>query len=536
MKYDSLNTKLINIKDKCINFIDKNIIVILSFFIIFILLIVQHSVISLYFDDYGNASLSYSYVVPDVAGTDFSLSQLFEWAYNIYQNWGGRILYAVCFIIPLLRNGITSYMMFQSIVILGIFYFIYKIVCIKFNNKKYIWIIPISEFILYSNINMIYLRHGIFWASASVLYIWPLLPLFAFIYLYMSNGDKIKQEQKIKHYVVIPLMLVLNFFATFSQEQIGIAVIAFEICYIILHHIKYQKKYLLIDIPNLIVSIVSYLFLFLAPGNWVRMDSNVEFASLTFLDKIKLNLPIIFNNIFKNEIRIYIYILIILTIYMSFVVIKNKYRNNKTYLLLLIPVIISLFEIFILYFYSRFDFKFIYYLFGALWLISIFIVSIFYYIQKNNIEFCALYITAMCSILCLVMSPSLIERTYLPFIFVLIIIICNISIDMVIDNKVFFKMIFIISFIVISIKGCNSYIRNYIGYRDNFVIFKVNNMILKKYSGSKDVSQITLYKVKDIWYGSEQPYIVDMDYWIKEYYDIPQMVEFIWNDIYEEIR
>ena len=49
--------------DKTKKIISDNQYIILLFFIILILLGLQHSVIGMYFDDYGNASLSYSYSV-----------------------------------------------------------------------------------------------------------------------------------------------------------------------------------------------------------------------------------------------------------------------------------------------------------------------------------------------------------------------------------------------------------------------------------------------------------------------------------------
>ena len=190
------------------------------FLSIFILQYFLSSVICMYFDDFGNASLSYSYVTPNVEGTNYSFSQLLEWASQIYNNWGGRIFYAIFFIIPLLKNGISAYMFVQSIVVTFIIYFMYKIIKLMCRSEKNNVLIPITLTALYLCINIEFLRLGTFWASASVLYVWPMLPFFAFIYYYLKELNNIDNSGKIKILKDIFLMF-LAFLATFSQEQIG---------------------------------------------------------------------------------------------------------------------------------------------------------------------------------------------------------------------------------------------------------------------------------------------------------------------------
>lgn len=427
-------------------------------------------------------------------------------------------------------------MIVQTLVITAIIYFIYKIINLKYENNKIRYFIPIICFILYSIIDMSYLRHGIYWASASVLYIWPLLPFFAFIFLYMKICYKIKEQKKVKYIIFMPLIIILNFFATFSQEQIGIAIIAFEISFVILHHRKSLKKYLFFDLVNIVVSIISYFALFFAPGNWVRMDSNEYFSSLSIFDKVKCNLPKIIDGIFNSKMAIYIYILAFLLIYMAIVLIKNNYRNQKKYIFFLVPLIISLIEITVMMVSNKYYNKYIFCLCGLLWLMSFFVVSLFYFYREKNIEFCALHVSAFCCVFCLLMSPSIIERTFLPFIFFLFIIIIRICIDILIDKSYILKIITLIIIFLIGYKGTKMYIRNYIGYRDNYTILKLNDMILKNYD-KEDGKNVELYKVQNIWYSSEQPYnIPSIEYWMKEYYNIPSNVIFNWVDIYKNIR
>lgn len=520
-KINNKLTKLFKIK--------INWFLVLSFFVIFILLLMHHLNISMYFDDYGNASLSYSYMTPDVSGTNYTFNQLLEWATNIYQNWGGRILYAICFIIPLLKTGITLYMIVQSVVITTIIYFMYKI--IKTYTKKNVDFIPLVLFVLYSLIDMFYLRHGIYWASASVLYVWPILPLLMLIYFYRKLCLEIKDNKNVK-VLYIPLLVLSTFFATFSQEQIGAAVIVFIVSYILLDHIKEIKKYLKIDIPVLITSIVSYIFLFFAPGNWVRMDSNVEFAKLSFFEKIIDNYPRVLEAIFKESMGIFIVLLSLAMVYMIIkLYIDNHKKNNKyIYLVLMIPVLIALHVYMGLINASRTNVSFI--LFGTLWLLTMLVTSILYLKKNKQLTFLSFEFSAVSSIFCLLLSPTVGGRTSLPFLFMIFIIICIFYIDIFNSKNNLVKICIILLTIFLAFSGARNYISIYKGYVGNKSINDLNDNILKDYN-KKDKS-IKLYKVKDSWYGSTQSYEEpSMDIWIKEYYDIPQDVTFEWIDIYD---
>lgn len=524
---EKINNKLTKLFKLKINWF-----VTLSFVIIFILLLLHHLNISMYFDDYGNASLSYSYLTPNVQGTNFTFAQLLEWAGNIYQNWGGRILYAICFIIPLLKNGITAYMFIQTFVITGIIYFMYKI--IKSYTKKNVDFIPLVLFILYALIDMCYLRHGIYWASASVLYIWPLLPLTMLIYFYRKLTLNIKDKKKV-NWLYIPLLILLSFFSAFSQEQIGVAVIVFVVAYILFDHLKDFKKYLKIDVPVLLTSIISYLFLFFAPGNWVRMDSNVEFAKMSFFEKIISNYPRVLEAIFMEGMPIFIFLLSLAMIYMIYKLYKDKYKGNKKFLCLvaMIPVLLAL-KFYMKFFVvnvSRNNISFL--LFSTIWLITMLITSILYLKEKKKLNFLAFEFATVSSVFCLLLSPTVGGRTTLPFIFMIFIIICVIYLDIFYDKNILFKTGIILLFIILGIMGARNYLIIYRGYVNNKAINDLNDNILKNYDSKNKT--IKLYKLENSWFGSTQSYEEpSMDFWIKEYYNIPQNVTFEWIDLYNK--
>lgn len=522
-------------------FIKNNSTVILFFLVIFLLLFFQHDVVSMYFDDYGNASLSYSYVTPDVSGTNYTLAQLWEWAINVYNNFGGRIFYAISFIIPLLKHGISLFMHIQAVIITLIMFVSYKIVSYKSSNKKFNLLVPIMLFILYSLINMVYLRHGIYWASASVLYIWPILPMVTFMYLYIKVIDHIKNKEKFNYVLNILGLLLTSFLTVFSQEQFGIALVLFILSYAALNHFKSFKNYLKIDIPVLVNSTLWYLVLFLAPGNWVRMSSNTTFAALNFFEKIKYNYPKIIINIFYDKMTYFIIAILLIGIVMA---IKNYLNNNiknkgLNVLWLGFNIIIYVIQFIILPMESRVSATghMLLIIMGTITLISLFVTSLIYFYNNKHMEYCSYEVAAFGSIFCLLMSPTTGGRTGLPFIFIIFIIITKCFLDFLNDkNKIFAVLIFILV-LYAGYMGYQNYRYIYKGYLDNYPINKLNDEILKSYDATKDGNTLTLYKVEDSWFGSNQSYEEPtMNYWICEYYNISHEVTFKWVDIYERFR
>lgn len=514
--------------NKIVKFVDNNKTTILVFTIIFILLAFQHSVIGMYFDDYGNASLSYSYIVDGVKGTNYNISQLLEWAIHIYNGWGGRILYAIVFIIPLLKHGITAYMAAQTFILLGIFYLMYKLSEDYLEDKGKRYLIPIILFILYSCIDMAYLRHGIYWASASVLYIWPLFPLFLSIYLYNKLCKKIKKNEKINYWLYFPILFLSIIFTTMSQEQYGITLIAYIVSYIVLTHIKNIKEYIKLDLFSLIVAISSYLVLFMAPGNWARMATNVEFSKLSFFGKILRNTPRIFYALFFDKQQIYVYLLCGIMLYIIYEFLKER-KINKYFLYF--SGLVSVIQIIIV----KFNIQHIAsYLFFAIWFLDIATLTFIYLYKEKKLGLMAMEIAAICSEFCLLVSPTVGGRTCLPYMFMLFVIITCFIIFMININEKTYNTFIIIIFLIIGLYGAKNYYVVYSGYRNNYPIYKLNDRIYKEYESG---DTLTLYKPINSWFGSTQSYEEpSMDIWIKEYYDIPQEVQFNWVAIYGDVN
>ena len=233
--------------------------VIIAFLIIGIGLLMQHRLIGMYFDDFGNASLSYSYDSSQIQGTNYTIDDLLAWAQYIYFNWGGRILYALM-LIPMLKNGPTLFMLVQAVILLLIFIMAYKIV------KRYCGyqdepFVVIGLAVMYGLLNATILTWGIYWASASVLYVWPILPFFLFVYLYDETIDLFEKHEPIpdKNYIYFLILIPL---ITLSQEQIGGAFIVWFVCKVgcrlIEKRIKEKGKLLYLDIYIAVLGIITF--------------------------------------------------------------------------------------------------------------------------------------------------------------------------------------------------------------------------------------------------------------------------------------
>ena len=150
----------------------------LIFGIFFLLVLFQHQFLHLYHDDYGYASLSYAYTLEGANGHSNNLAQILQFLIGHYNVWGGRILFFFIECI-LLNLSLPLFRIVQSIIITLIFYFIYKITynIIKKHKTK----IALLSCACYGLIQFQTFKSGIFWVTASVLYVFPVLFMFLFI-------------------------------------------------------------------------------------------------------------------------------------------------------------------------------------------------------------------------------------------------------------------------------------------------------------------------------------------------------------------
>src|SRR5574344_536632 len=169
-------------------FLKKYRVLIIFIFFVLLTFLTQHF-ITWYADDYGYATLSYLPDFNGYMGNNPHFSDIFSFLQFHYFNWGGRVIYFFIEII-ILQFKLPIYHLFQSLVLTIIFYLLYKII-IK-NHDKSNYKVAIITVLSFGLIDIMTLRSGFYWASASCLYVYPLLPFFLFMYLYDENNSLIK--------------------------------------------------------------------------------------------------------------------------------------------------------------------------------------------------------------------------------------------------------------------------------------------------------------------------------------------------------
>lgn len=310
-------------KNNIINFFNNNMVYVI--FAIFLgLLLLQHHFVWLYHDDFGYASLSYEYNVQNVIGHSFNIKQLFEFLIGHYNVWGGRILYFGIEAL-IISKSVSVFRIVQSCVLALIFFYIYKLVARNF-NKKYEKLIAILSISMYGTIEIMIARCGIFWFTASVLYVFPILPLLMFSYYYNYKNKKIS-------YVI--LMSILIFMSSFSQEQVSVAAISYIGLLFLINIIK-NKRINSNDIIFLVSSLLGFGILMMSPGSKMRMNhpSNNGFYELNILEKLKISVPNLINGFFNNYSKIFLVLFLLVLVYMSLRNFEIKFKNKKVNVLI----------------------------------------------------------------------------------------------------------------------------------------------------------------------------------------------------------
>ncbi|OYP28259.1 hypothetical protein CG709_06950, partial [Lachnotalea glycerini] len=164
---------------KCTN--NQKIIFVFGIFLLSLIAI--HRCVWMYFDDYGYASLTYGWTGNE-NGMNYQLQDIVEFLKWHYNNWGGRILYYFAEILIFKIGGVRLMQILQAIVICMISFFMYKILILVPTTRKDTDLFTAFMIcILYGTFNILTLNDGIYWYSASISYVWSLLPFFGAIYL-----------------------------------------------------------------------------------------------------------------------------------------------------------------------------------------------------------------------------------------------------------------------------------------------------------------------------------------------------------------
>lgn len=497
--------------------------ILLVFFIMFIFVLFQHHFMWLYHDDYGYASLSYVGNIyktnPD--GYHTTLLNIFKFCQFHYNNWGGRVLYFF-FECNIMRLGIHGYRIIQSAVIVLIFYYMYKILSYIFKKEDF----KLAVFIafLYGAFEIMTFRDGIFWFTASILYIFPLLPFLMFIYYYV-----LKEKNKKVIEIILSSLLVL--LASFSQEQISAMVVSFIGLYEIVKIYK-NRKFDFKDLPIIIAALIGFGLLLFCPGSKVRMGMTSDFYNLSMFGKLKLNIPNIIENNFGTYTKIFSLLFFSTLSYISYDNYKNeKEKFNIINVLSFISNMIILFfmmtrvEGYFSYFRclkSNHIYLALYYLIIAIQFALIMYSVVVYFVRKKQVLFIQLFISGIATQVVMLIAPYFPLRSAMIMQFVYFLIIGYVAYELIKKHGL---LLFIPLFAVLFI-NYSTITYGYIG-NDKNNQYNHNELIKasKEIKKGQTVERIKLKRLNDSLYASNMPYDENYDYiniYIRAYYQLPE--------------
>ena len=501
----------------------KNKKVILVFACFFFYLLLQNHFMWLFHDDYGYASLSYLTKFEGNRGLNASLIDVINFLIFHYQNWGGRVLWFFVEII-LLKLGLPIYRLFQSVLTLGMFILIYKIIKKKANieNSK----VALFCVLCYGLFEIVLLRGGVYWITASVLYFLPLFPLLLFIYLYDGNNKNI-------------LCGILIFISTWAQEQVAVLSISYIFLYTIHNWIVLKNKNKK-DIIMCCISLLAFLILMLSGGTASRTGNYSDFYNLPIYLKFGRNAASIILNNFGKYTKLFTYVFLLSSIYITCEnrnKIKNKLLNSisiiSTLIILMLTIITEEGYFTSLYIFSNSDvYKGILLIVFIIQLSLILYNILYYFYEKKQYVIIYIFIAALLSQISMLVAPYFPLRSATMFELMCFVIFTYVFADILKNKKL---NIYAILLPMIIVSTFNLTKITY-GYYINNDEQKYNDKILKetskKIKNGKNIKFVNLRKLQNHYYGIEQPYDEGFDYiayYMKFYYDIPQSVEFIYE-------
>ena len=167
-------------------FKDKYSFIILLAFFTFLLS--QHSMVYYYHDDWGVSVLDYVSVQTGFEGQNFTITHLFNFISEFYLNWSGRIG-GVFSLIVSERLGLTFIQIFQPVVIMTIL-ISSILISKKISRTDYgVFVVSLSV-LLYMSFPSSILVGGIYWYSASTMYMWG-IPFFLLAIYLMTVNEKL---------------------------------------------------------------------------------------------------------------------------------------------------------------------------------------------------------------------------------------------------------------------------------------------------------------------------------------------------------
>ena len=508
-------------------------------------LLLQFSRVFIYYDDYGYLSLSYAYVMEEVAGTDYNLSQLLEYMGHHYFYSNGRLLCTFLYLLLYLAGGLKLLQVFMAAAVLAVAVLSYRAAVMTQSPGTGTGRIMTAVFtcLLYGLIGIHVKRHGIYWFAASFLYIVPAVSVIGLGRMYCGT---IRRKRSPIWWLGCT---VLAFLGTFSQEQWLVAVLA-----LILSVMAYKQYVLhgtdtgtgegricLRDFQVLAAAAAGALPILTSPAVKDRMARDAAFAERSFIGKVMYNIDVVTRLFFAPDNQNYIFLLLIMAMAMTAVMMARGQGNRRAHVLFLTASAAAGAYIFTeCYVWGHGDRS--QYLTGAVWLLFVYVLwmtarFLYFAFSNNNIFQGMLCIAGFFSMACLVIVPELPERVLVPY------VLLSFSMLGYIFGEVFIKDIrlrkfggvFLLCMAAISLPNMRNIYR---GYSANWKVHQYNDVVLRQNAEmikqGERIKEVRLYRLLDELCTKEMVYDPGFDFmifWMYEYYDFPPNVAFLYETV-----
>ncbi len=491
--------------------------VVFLFGIFFLFVYLQHQFVYLYFDDYGYASLCYGNE-QNYKGMQYSVVDVLRYLKWHYLEWGGRILYFFFGILSM-KAGLGWIRLLQAVLILGMTVFSYWLIRDEGDSRGNI-ISVLALIFSYMSLTIETVYEGTYWFTASVLYVWPLCPMFAAVFCqrrYHENRDR----------RYLPAACILFFIAAFSYEQTALLVAVYVILYygsMAIRNKRFGKENAFLLGAALLGSCLEIL----APGNFARAANEMygTFSSLSFAGKIKENLPKLLeiNLGYSNRISVLFYL--ISGIFCAVLLLGRKRADTIYRCNLAAGIVLT-----VLAFSSRYVANRRYFC-GTLilWMIW-YCVNMTVFLREKKEWLLFLFYAGLSSQGMLLVVPAVMPRCHIPMEFIMHVVTSYTIVEFLRAYKWNVAYALLGGIAVLAL--WNTFIITN-GYYRNSEINRINDENLMRASAAGKAGQapetVILYRLWDDRYASQMPYNQKYtEFWMKNYYELPQETVFLWE-------
>lgn len=438
------------------------------------------------------------------------IQTIFSSAIDMYFTWEGRFVSRI--LIYLLTYNKIFFVIISSTLLTLIVYVANKI--IGKSQNKIVYFLPLILLLL---LNASTISQTYTWVAGSITYLYPTAIVLAyFYYLYQKKEFKFGNIEFL-------ILLIINIITPMFVENIGVAFVFGNILWLMINRKSDKKELIKFGILTSF-SIIALVAMLMSPGTALRAGGETDFYSMNFFKRIFSNIP----NLISYTITRNVIVLIMMSIVITYMLIKKRTKIYLVILFLVIPIlgVIQNIHLMIPFYFQHINFGILadisgafnvnnwYFIFYWILFVAFFFYSIAYFVTEPKERLFLIFLTLVggVAISSMIVTPVWGERvailTEVIFLLVSLRILKNCF------NPKFNKFIYIFVCLLLLY-----FISMFILI---FMVQKDRDDYIKEQLKKDDVEQIEVYEhfVTYIWIGN--PWGNYNSSVFKKYYGIPQ--------------